>query len=417
LSAVREESAVDDPFDAGKVRLTEERWPLRHRRPVSLISGLLAAMTESAIPDNDHNGLAMRELVDALTDRGFDGDSLVRYGLIADIAVAIAFRASSKWITDLPEHPDSEAWLEVLGLSNDETSAVSISELTAEPIMMVLQVANKVLAPWIMSARLTDLVELLPPSIEEVEDCKKQRAPDPSILESYRWIIDRFGVTHLRGWSTQSLHRESRWINGLLPAPCAEDLMTDRTVDSQALDKEIARRVVAGQSSLISLPGFNAALLHQVQDRATKFLAEGRFSDATALYKLAVSQAPDNAYIINNLGFCCIPEDPDAALRYLNRAHDLGYSPAGINAHNRAVCHTLKNDYRTALAILEDAWFQVDEMGTNCTLWMTDSSELKLVDKADCRLKSAELARHCAVQLDDEQLTSKWTKRLSELAD
>lgn len=415
--------------------LADQPSPKVDWRLSSLVTTLRASLLqdqEGAMPTNHTlRDEAVREIVNELTRRGLDGDSLLRYGLGPELVWAVLslllprrFPASAVvWDLDPTgsiedkilsgDHCQyADVWEIILGAKKltDEDS----NELpTGDEIVQFVASISMNLIPWILSAPLGDLIALRPPSPGQlVEYGAITWIPEISVMEEYRWAVERFATTHLNDWSTSSLHLEYRWHHGRHPAPCAPDLMSDRPISIAALQAEISQRATSKSTNEIKFGpvGMETALSTKMHSRALELLHQGRHRDAATLYKFALSQNPEDAHAANNLGFCLIPDDPGSALRHLSIAGNLGYSFPEINLYNRSICHFLLGDYHAALSLLAQEWDNVT-VGTRAIVWSPSSPGIKLCETDDLRRKIAQLARISASKLGNTAEEAKWISR------
>ncbi|HWE88728.1 MAG TPA: hypothetical protein VG317_04615 [Pseudonocardiaceae bacterium] len=425
---------MDHPFDARRVMLSEQAMPHSMWRPVSLISTLRAALLResgASTLEGVRRKAWLRQIVDELTSRGLDGDSVVRYGLGPELVGSITIPLLLECFPSLGVGPLSPArpgepvasfspgggaWKRILApeIECAHGRPGSNHPPVNEVVGFMVETTRKVV-PWLMSASLDDLLGGASPEPESVRAAANENPPAGAVLESYRWIVERFAVTHLRDWSTSSLHLEYGWISEKELAPCADELMKDRVVLRSELTEEIARRVTFGHRAgfAIGPVGMDNMLASKMQQQATELLRGGRFRESATLFEFALSQDPEDPVALNNLGFCLIPGDPREALKKLQHAHKLGYVPTVINLYNRSLCHIIVGDYRVALSLIGDAWSAMED--TYATLWVLTKSGLEIKEGLSCRSCLAQLAKHAADQLSDTDMVQRWTDRLVEI--
>ncbi len=194
--------------------------------------------------------------------------------------------------------------------------------------------------------------------------------------------------------------------------------MRDRLVSGEELNGEIARRAASGlptspDERVAGLAGMGNTLTKKMQQRAVELLEVKRFREAATLFEFAVGEDPTDASAINNLGFCLTPESPHEALRFLQRAYKLGYSPNSINVYNRALCHVLIGEHRVALNLIKDEWPSAEDCSS--VLWVIGESGLELKTGASCRLQLARLAANAARSISDDISASHWTKIAADI--
>ncbi|MGY6658587.1 hypothetical protein ACXIZN_41160 [Amycolatopsis sp. TRM77291] len=423
---------MDDPFDARKVMFSDREHPLANRRTVSLITALRVALLREGVSTSAEahdQATYLRQITHELTNRGMDGATLVRYGLGPELAAAVVAQAMPYWLPTLrvlpgpasehdpdpepaPPWPHPQTWEDVLGpLLEAENGLAPNLDVSQANIEKVVGAIMNAVYPWALSAPLDDLLALKPPSIEQLQAARLEPRPETVVLEQYRWIINRFAETHLSDWSTTSLHREHRWRSGNCPAPCPEALMNDREVIDHELNAEIARRAVNVELSREPAggpTGLNRTMLAKLGMSALDLLRIGRTSEAAALFAFALHGSPDDAELLNNLGFCLIPDDPRNALHKLEEAARRNYEHGAINLYNRALCKMLLGDLKACLDMVTAAW-PLGE-GKRASLWRPGPHGLKLRETVDTQHEIAHLAHRAASTLGDEDATKHWAE-------
>jgi tetratricopeptide (TPR) repeat protein len=423
-------------FDARRAMLIDEDRPHSEWRTVSLVSALRVALQEARPSDLvDHGDRpSLRSIVDELTARGFDGDSLVRFGLMPEIAVAVFAHVIVHWFP-LLEETSSDIPVEVsLTQISLEMPPLPVLEENAwrtllaprveamygpfpksenpsfETLVRVISAVSNEIVAWVAASPLDNLLTLQAPPADFLDSLSKAdtELPPTNVLNEYRWVVERFSLTRLTQWSTSSLHLEHEWQNGRQPASCSDSIMSDRNVTGSELTAEIARRAVQERNSqpMFKQVGLGSAVASKMQSRAIELLRAKRFREAATLYEFAVSQDPKDPHLINNLGFCLIRENPREALKHLQEAHRLGYTPIGVNIYNRAFCHVLLSEFRTALDLIEANWSQIAE--TPATLWILESEGPALKEGAGCKEQIVALALASARHLGDMKAVCKW---------
>lgn len=141
-----------------------------------------------------------------------------------------------------------------------------------------------------------------------------QRLPTPGA--DGQWIWDRFTVTYIEEWATDSLRREWEYIHGEKRAPCHSKEMLRRMISEKQLAKVMADRLAHSDQQRFTLAD-------DFVKQAVKFLEEERRLDAVILFKAAVLKEPKSPKAHNNLGFCLLPDDPRKALQCFEKALEL----------------------------------------------------------------------------------------------
>jgi hypothetical protein len=448
-----------EPFDARRAMLMDMGRPHSEWRSVSLVSALRASLQEARPVGVDDPAVRTnrRPIVDELTARGFDGDSLVRFGLTPEIVVAVFAQLLVHWVPTLSEPP--------VGLSPDESHQVPLEQImfdmpaipvsetngwrhllaarieaqfgpiasgdrgfpSFEGMMKIIHGLMQEVIPWIFSSPLDELLALRPPSVEYLDSLGEADIPplEGGVHSEYRWLVERFSFTRISQWSTSSLHLEHEWLAGNQPSSCPDEIMRDRLVLREELTTEIARRAIQQQNSgpvfkqdsgsAFSQVGLGAAMAAKMQSRAVELLRANRFREAAALYEFAVTQDPRDPDSANNLGFCLIREDPREALNQLQRAHMLGYAAVSVNVYNRSLCHVILRDFRAALDLIEANWSKASSM--MATLWVFGADGLVLEESLESRTQLAKLALRAADNLGDVNAIRRWGIVLEELGE
>lgn len=390
------------PFDAREAWLCEPapnapgEW-----RTVSLVTAVRALVEVDGRDAHAGRAEVLRTCLETLTARGIDGDSLLRYGLVAELLSPILVRQLLRPALNAAEQADLDeqlgragvdggAWALTLGVDQDhgEPAPCSCCVDTAPVRPCVVKDTVHRLFPafaWVFYAPLDALLTLEVPTEAELRTAVQASPPDPDLRRQYRWIVDRFSTTSLADWHEDSLHLEHRYQAGDVPPPTAEPLMTDRLVTLNELNAEIAKRAV--KPSPVVDSQYGSVLAKQMQGKAQDFLREGRRPEASALFEFALSQQPDDPDALNNLGFCLLPDDPESALLHIRRARVQGYTPLGINVFNEATALLAQGHSRQALQAVEDQWAPISTAPrAPATLWeRDDDGDYSLVYVSDVK--------------------------------
>lgn len=428
---------MSDLFDARRSMLEDEAEPHCNWRIVSLVSALRAAVAPLDLDLPAGIDAAVRsprietifELMAELERRGIDGESLVRYGLTSEIMNSIISMLLPAWLdanddtrTKDSASPQAAEWREALAhlAPQDPLPLTSADDVDAVRTIATLfgQVFDYVL-PWTLTAPISDVLSLKPGSISN----SARLSVDESALElyeAYRWMADRFSVTHLRDWYPASLKREYKWLTNAISPPCSEVLMVDRVVPQAELEAEIARRATEGDTSSSSngeLGQFEQSLAIRMIPQAVSLLKRGRLREAGALFEFALSENATDPDAYNNLGFCLLPIDATVALTYLRKADALKYRNPEIITYNLAQCYFLLAEYRAALSLIQRRWESMRHQPQSATLWVSDDLELVLKEAASPVEELARLARATALALGWLDEAEAWSARLRDLTD
>ncbi|WP_406434428.1 NACHT domain-containing protein [Streptomyces sp. NBC_00631] len=143
---------------------------------------------------------------------------------------------------------------------------------------------------------------------------------------------------------------------------------------------------------------------------AARLLYQGRSTTAAEIYAAAVLEEPTHPALVNNLGFCQMPDDPDTAMETLERAATLFVQPFGVNVANRMLLHSVKGDARAVLALGEDYYQRGIRDTGNPYLWEMDDPR-QLREYPDSLGYIIELSRRAAFQLDLPDAVEEWERR------
>jgi hypothetical protein len=413
-----------DLFDARQILLCEQspqpdpRWST-----VSLVTavrglvswtpaGTLAWPRESS-PDSRLT--AFRAAAGELTRRGVDADSLVRYGMRNEIAASLMcfllIKALGLEIPELVEQRgvDIDSWNAAMpsikGIVHHDISLESIEQAVNRSVKFQIPV----ILPWIMRAPLTSLVTLSPPELVSFSE----PAPilsDSNLYQQYAWLVDRFSTTSFDDWLTSSLHLEYRWHAEQEPPPCPVGLMSDRDLNLDSVNAEIAQRAVLNVPA--GEPNPESALAAEMASHARALLTQGRSQEAIALFEFASIRRPSDAQARNNLGFCRIPENPKRALLDLEAAANMGYHDMAVNIYNRICCLMEMRQTRPAIALANSYWEKKTDSSNAAILWRPANGtwQIEQVDDPHQALAELMISASWAAGLPDEEAI--WRERL-----
>lgn len=170
------------------------------------------------------------------------------------------------------------------------------------------------LVKWANTASFDDLVNWIPPKEPisfEIDLIK------PEMDVKGKWIIDRFTITYLDEWSTDSLCKEWLYIQGKEQAPCLLSDMRLREIPIDRISAVMADRLTKGQSYS------RFSLVSSLVGPSLGFIKEGRRMEAAALFEASIRLESTSADAYNNLGFCILPDNPSRALKYFEKALEL----------------------------------------------------------------------------------------------
>lgn len=397
-------------FDAGESYLCEaDQEPSVGWRTVSLVTGILR-LIEQRPETGGAAAETRRETIKAaaaeLTARGLDAVALVRYGMSQEVAAPIVSALLVKLMggDSAIEGVDAQAWCAALGIDQPASpgNEPSLPEIV-DRFTEVIRPAISGIAQWVGSASLDEIIFLTPPQPGDLATTVAAPSGERALHEQYQWVVDHFAQTFYRDWRTSSLHNELRWLDGDIVPPCTDNLMHDRLVPREELVEEIARRAVYRTG----IPDIGDSVSAEMTRHAIALLHQGKHSEAVAVFEFGVTQRPDDPEIRNNLGFCMIPVDPNAALEQLKTAANMGYASSVTNAYNQMCCYWALGRSRAALNIAAAEWSKVGPGLRSSLLWrLTARDEWELYDADDPSLAmaafAAEIARREGWQEQDD---------------
>jgi hypothetical protein len=408
------------PFDARQMWMDEDQQgDLRDWHTVSLVTALRETLVfnNPLLPhleqENGVRALQSRyELVtrysEELTNRGIDGETLLRYGLgLECFTPLIAQLLVSELITDKPapgllQGLDEGGWRATLDLDEPNisergelittTDHRGLDEKSTRELEKLLNGAVSVTL-WTVRAQIEDILFFQPPSRTQFKAILQQVTTDDiALIKPYRWIVERFSKTFFGDWNTESLHFEHRWQYNQIPPPCRIEVMSARTIGRIELNEEIARRSVKDRPEKSE-----SSLTNQVDTHARMLIRDGRAIEAAALYEFLCRREPRNPHFQNNLGFCLIPTDPERAEKHLKTAQQLGYDSLIINRYNAACCHVAMRQMQNAIQVIDQAIATAQQDATDCTsiLWVPVDGENWEVREVESSVGALErLKRH-----------------------
>lgn len=333
-----------------------------------------------------------------LGQRGFDIDSIVRFGLSQDLPTRLAL-----WVIDRSSEfgqvEERPVWL-VPWVEAFERHIGT--EVNSGDIGHLLAAAHRTgfirwIERWLQQAPLQDII-----GWKTIDKLDEEQASDDGRA---RWMIDRFTETYLRDWGETSLQLEYRYLRGIQDSPVAVGEMMRRQLSEADVDRELARRAVEGSRSRLA----------EVKSQAIALLGEGRRREAAALFDAARILEPQDAEAHNNYGFCLTPDDPETALRALVRAEELGASTA-LNLLNQSIALRLLGRLADALMAAECAHDRLGGRSEPAWLWMNlTTSEEPTIENVDLLTYIRRFGRDLAEELGEEEQSDLWWDPVSEV--
>lgn len=351
-------------------------------------------------------GPSALDIIDELTARGLDGESLVRYGIasemilhaLVDLLVAELLPGGatdtssglSGW-RRVFRMDDPRVQARVPGILRDQGDVQSaVRGLIGDGI---LAPALEAAARWACSADLELLLAFSSPTEEQLAEARLSPPLDLELMRAYKWAVDRFSSTYYSEWAIDSLHAEWRWQHGIGVPPCPAHLMSQPPVQMDLLNHQIAQRAVLSNPSEI-IP----SLSQKVSRHALHLLRAGRHEHAATLFEFVCHQEPDNPEPHNNLGFCLLPSSPRLAMTHLGIARRLGYEPLAINVYNVMFCHIALGQNQEAITEADRYLSSgAQKPLTPATLWaFSPSGDLSLWETDDVHEAISGLAARAA---------------------
>lgn len=416
------------PFDAAEIRLRDKGVPDLSRWSTTT---LVSELRDSFIPSPQALSLAgradfCRQICVEIDRRGISASGLVRYGLGAQFAhtIPLAVTAPALMAVDksfakrngygegdtLPEAPPD--WLQLADLIAADTEATGLPPLagTASPRALARRRMNAALTNaftdrlhgWVEVAGFEALIDWRAPGVSEFLDLSLPASTSArkEALGRNFWLMDRLTETYLSDWRFRSLQLEWLYCRGEGEAPCSRKVLRERRIERNdlalALSDAASRRGKVNEES---------AALHSM---ATRLVVAGQVASATELLKLAQNNDPEDPKLLNSLGFCLLPEDPQAALGYLERARSFGYR------HTINVCNMLYGLLRLGkhAAVLELSevtlanWSDLDRAYS--ILWDYSSEQPRILKRACPRCYIREVALYVVRHHGDETSRLRW---------
>jgi hypothetical protein len=312
------------PFDAAVFQARDQDKPTDEKHTVSLIKDIadLVAMPPQMADDPEERGYLIRASIDELVSRGFRRE---------DLLLAVAYQTSvnlTAWLVvgeiitngvplgggnTKPAFEVPDEWRGIAqGAVNievtDTSSSITLGDFDA--------LQNSFLA-WSLRQDLDSLVTWAPlPS----PAFRREHARDSHDTEFVRanWIKERFTETYPDRWSTPSLDMEWKYLHGSEVACCDSAQMKLRRVGREDIAVVIAERAVDGRGRGGRRTG--KFRVGDFTETAIGLLSSGKQDSAAAMYEALHKLDPSDPEIMNNLGFCLIPADPERALWCLNES-------------------------------------------------------------------------------------------------
>jgi hypothetical protein len=399
----RKPDSSSRPFDARQIFLDNDNRAHADRDTVALIVELTTLITTppELSQDASERSYDIKATREQLETRGFNTDSLIRYGLGATLPMYFAalsifaiaktdgnFRAAIDAVGSLSDFPQpSEEWLKFFNYSYKEDNKVSASGYSSA--YYALHGFIDRIRDWLEVASIEDIIAWIPPAHYPVcvdvpalhADSVRNELHDIAI-----WMIDRFTVADLSAWSLASLRLEWKYLHGNLKSPCSPAAMAERKVDAQEVSGAIADEISTSNDEEISTA-------NKLIPVALEHLRNGKPEIAAAIFEAIVAISPEDSDAHNNLGFCMLPIDPSAALPELDLADKLS-GGTFVTLANRVLALHLTGRNADALNLAKSD--RVSDLPSGAaTMWsVEDHRELSLIHVDNVRTYLASVVTH-----------------------
>ncbi len=212
-----------------------------------------------------------------------------------------------------------------------------------------------------------------------------------------RWLWERFTVTTVDDWSYPSLVLEWDWIQKGFTDHCDTRAMAERTISEERLARLAMQRAANAQNA--ERPAVKAFEPARYVPHALRLLRSGDLAGASRVFEGLVELSPGHSTAWNNLGFCQLPDDANAALVSFRRAEALSRFPSMIALANETLALHLLSKDEEALEVASEALEASQPVDSgHAWVWQHPSSDpskpLSLGDVSDVRQYLVELADH-----------------------
>jgi hypothetical protein len=450
-------------FDAREAHLSDRDRPRDVRSAASLIHELRMLLFEhpGTTEDPSETRYEIHATFDELARRGVNVEALVRHGLLDQLALAIPMLAALPEFgepVDGAEHVVGQAWHELLVASHADdkrrrldgvvdldglmrrvrSMALSFSVLpplnAPESVASTDESQNPGLTSyalggrfvsrvinWVQTAAIDDVLDWQAPPASLFVSEPITVGPSPQVVQQGRWLYDRFSKTYLPDWEPESLEHEWRWLLGRCEGAAPASVMKERPTRAEEVSAclaDLATAPASAQTPALTAGEDDSAVLYNFVYLAARSLREGRRQEAITLFRGLAQLRPRDPDINNNYGFCLLVDDPESAVRWLERAATLneGRQLDGTNLANRIYAATLLKDDERALALAE-VLFTASRTQTfvSAYLWLDNGDGPVLGDDVHPLMYGATLALRAAERLGRQDAVTIWTARIADL--
>jgi hypothetical protein len=339
--------------------------------------------------------------------RGLNFRNQVLPNFVPDIANSI-----TTWAIDddksLEDDPVRSAWQTLLLIRTPEPEAIDSRSRRRTFGLEFLERHFRV-GHWILAASDEDLVLRTPPNTNDFAAFN----PCPTALgdPDSKWVVERLTSTYVAEWATTTLHREWRYIHGQYDPPCSPGDVSIRVTDEAEVAGQIADRATYELEDL----GGDRLMASRFVMPAIRYLRQGRRQAAVALFEATAEMQVEDPQTQNNLGFCLLPDEPERALKHLNRASSLGPLDLNVTTANRVLCLASLGRYTSALDLARDHLAAEEPNSEGAFLWdaatiLEDDGTPALLDEVgDLRSYIKSVAALVARRSGDADLYDEWS--------
>lgn len=406
-------------FDAGQKYIEDRRKPVGNQCSSSLLLGMSARLQESVSPQFRGGRQGLEALASELQRRGFPVESIVRESILPSLAGTVLVLAALPALQDAGMLPigassdlaqtlrrDSESgWGRVLMAAvEDEGSFEEVRRLVTssrpdprlfpavDPLSRLsragrmpeewsldLQDSNAVTALYAFTARFSNrvlswLIRCLETDSSNLSAWPVPPRPvflalsdtPPPRDEKAAWIWERYTETSIESWSESSLLLEWRVLSGIDDPPILRVSWSERRTDRDRIANLALRRSSARPLSRAVRSRYTNGADDFV-NAAIAFLKAGEYGRAVEIFEGLVELTPQDGDALNNLGFCLLPIDAEAALRRLQEASLLPRKIPITNICNRVLALHLVGRDGDARQLI-DAASGLDRV--ECSVWL-----------------------------------------------
>jgi hypothetical protein len=358
-----------------------------------------------------------------LNEKGLEAESLIRYSMSGHISVSLIAAILIDTIVDGGDTPiiDAVRWREALqiplkfGTPLEQNDDGTVPHEASQEFFKEFHRIRPILRRWVENASFANVLDLAPPTQDELAAFGLEADPDTDVVDGYIWILQRSTQPDdPQHWSNASLFAEFRWLEGQGSPPFADSALSERGPIPSALHYEIAKRAANPPEGD---PDEFDPLLWQIQDQAQTLLRRGQYAEASALFEFYYRLHPESKQALNNLAFCKLPIDPSSSLHHLKRAEKAGFTPLVINIYNQCCCLMMLSREGEALDRAEHYW-QRERDGEKAAgyLWrQSNNGPLEFYSEPDALLAIAKLAKGLAQELGLTGRVEKWNERIEEI--